>query len=189
MDLRFTAEEEAFRKDVRRFIRENLDPVTHRKMVEGRIPDRAEVVAWQQTLNGQGWATPSWPKSHGGPGFTPVERYIFLDELHQAPAPEPVSFNVSMIGPVLIQYGTPAQQERFLAATANLDVWWAQGFSEPGATGRLAEPVMPIRSDEMSCGEGLSTRVWNRAGGPGRTVIRSRSIRAVSASEFSSATG
>ena len=138
MDLRFSAEEEAFRQDVRRFIRENLNPVTHRKLVEGRIPDRAEVVAWQQALNRRGWATPSWPRSHGGPEFTPVERYIFLDELHQAPAPEPVSFNVSMIGPVLIQYGTPAQQTRFLAATANLDLWWAQGFSEPGAGSDLA---------------------------------------------------
>ncbi|MDO7836694.1 acyl-CoA dehydrogenase family protein [Sphingobium sp. HBC34] len=138
MDLRFTAEEEAFRQDVRAFIRENLDPVTHRKMVEGRIPDKEEIVAWQRMLNSRKWATPSWPQSHGGPGFTPVERYIFLDELHQAPAPEPVSFNVSMIGPVLIQYGTPEQQERFLAATANLDIWWAQGFSEPGAGSDLA---------------------------------------------------
>lgn len=138
MDLRFTAEEEAFRQDVRTFIRDNLDPVTHRKMVEGRIPERAEIVAWQRTLNGRGWATPSWPKSHGGPGFTPVERYIFLDELHQAPAPEPVSFNVSMLGPVVIQYGTREQQERFLAPTANLDIWWAQGFSEPGAGSDLA---------------------------------------------------
>ncbi|HEY6868443.1 MAG TPA: acyl-CoA dehydrogenase family protein, partial [Novosphingobium sp.] len=138
MDLRFSAEEEAFRQDVRAFIRNTLDPVTHRKLVEGRIPDKAEVVAWQRALNSRRWATPSWPESHGGPGFTPVQRYIFLDELHQAPAPEPVSFNVSMIGPVLIQYGTPAQQERFLAATANLDIWWAQGFSEPGAGSDLA---------------------------------------------------
>jgi alkylation response protein AidB-like acyl-CoA dehydrogenase len=138
MDLRFTAEEEAFRREVRAFIRDNLAPETHRKMVEGRIPEKPEIIAWQQALNRRGWATPSWPKSHGGPGFTPVERYIFLDELHQAPAPEPVSFNVSMIGPVLIQYGSPEQQARFLAATANLDIWWAQGFSEPGAGSDLA---------------------------------------------------
>lgn len=138
MDLSFTAEEEAFRKEVRSFIRENLDPATHRKMVEGRIPSKDEVVAWQRTLNGRGWATPSWPKEAGGPGFSAVERYIFLDELHQAPAPEPVSFNVSMIGPVLIQFGTDAQKDRFLAKTANNDIWWAQGFSEPGAGSDLA---------------------------------------------------
>ncbi|UZW57357.1 acyl-CoA dehydrogenase family protein [Sphingobium sp. JS3065] len=138
MDLRFTAEEDAFRAEVRAFIRDNLDPVTHRKMLDGRIPTKEEVVAWQRTLNRRQWATPSWPKEAGGPGFTPVERYIFLDELHQAPAPEPVSFNVSMIGPVLIAFGTPGQKDRFLAATANNDIWWAQGFSEPGAGSDLA---------------------------------------------------
>lgn len=138
MDLRFTTEEEAFRRDVRAFIRDNLDPVTHRKMVDGRIPTKAEIVAWQRTLNARGWATPSWPKEAGGPGFSVVERYIFLDELHQAPAPEPISFNVSMIGPVLAAFGTAAQKERFLAATANIDIWWAQGFSEPGAGSDLA---------------------------------------------------
>lgn len=138
MDLRFTAEEDAFRLEVRTFIRDKLDPVTHRKMVEGRIPSKDEIVAWQRTLNARGWATPSWPKEFGGPGFTPVERYIFLDELHQAPAPEPVSFNVSMIGPVLIAFGDASQKDRFLAATANNDIWWAQGFSEPGAGSDLA---------------------------------------------------
>lgn len=138
MDLSFTEEEEAFRAEVRAFIQANLDPVTHRKMVDGRIPSKAEIIAWQRTLNARGWATPSWSREAGGPGFSPVERYIFLDELHQAPAPEPVSFNVSMIGPVLIAFGTEAQKERFLAPTANNDIWWAQGFSEPGAGSDLA---------------------------------------------------
>lgn len=138
MDLSFTAEEQAFRMEVRSFIHDNLDPVTHRKMVEGRVPTKAEVVFWQRTLNTRGWATPSWPKEAGGPGFSPAQRYIFLDELHQAPAPEPVSFNVAMLGPVLIAYGTDDQKSRFLAATANNDIWWAQGFSEPGAGSDLA---------------------------------------------------
>jgi len=138
MDLRFTAREEAFRQEVRGFIRDRLDPATHRKMIEGRVPAKGEIVAWQQTLNGRGWATPSWSRADGGPGFTPVERYIFLDELHQAPAPEPLSFNVAMLGPVLNRFGTKAQKARFIAATANLDIWWAQGFSEPGAGSDLA---------------------------------------------------
>jgi alkylation response protein AidB-like acyl-CoA dehydrogenase len=138
MDLSFTPQEQAFRGEVRRFIREHLDPRTHRRVIDGRIPPKEEVVAWQRTLNARGWATPSWPKEHGGPGFSPVERYIFLDELHQAPAPEPVSFNVAMIGPVLIEFGTRVQQERFLAPTANADIFWAQGFSEPGAGSDLA---------------------------------------------------
>lgn len=138
MDLNFTAQEQAFRMEVRAFIRENLDPETHRKMLDGRIPSKQEVVAWQRTLNTRGWATPSWPREAGGPGFSIVERYIFMDELHQAPAPEPVSFNVSMIGPVLLEFGTDDQKTRFLASTANNDIWWAQGFSEPGAGSDLA---------------------------------------------------
>lgn len=138
MNLRPTAEEVAFRREVRDFIRAELDPATHRKMLDGRLPNRDEVVAWQRALNVRGWATPAWPREHGGPGWGPVERAIFLDELHQAPAPEPVSFNVAMLGPVLIAYGTPAQQARFLPATANLDIWWCQGFSEPGAGSDLA---------------------------------------------------
>jgi alkylation response protein AidB-like acyl-CoA dehydrogenase len=138
MDLRFTAQEEAFRAEVRAFIRANLNPVTHAKMLEGRVPSKDEIVAWQRTLNMRGWATPAWPKEHGGPGWSPVERLIFFDELHQAPAPEPLSFNVAMIGPALIRYGTQAQKTRFLAPTANIDIWWAQGFSEPGAGSDLA---------------------------------------------------
>lgn len=138
MDLTFSAEERAFRQEVRTFIREHLDPATCRKMIQGRMPTHHEIIAWQRTLNTRRWATPSWPAEHGGPGWSPVQRYIFLDELHQAPAPEPLSFNVSMIGPVLIRYGSPEQQARFLASTANLDIWWAQGFSEPGAGSDLA---------------------------------------------------
>ncbi len=138
MDLRPTPEEVAFRREVRDFIRAELDPATHRKMLDGRLPNRDEVVVWQRALNARGWATPAWPREHGGPGWGPVERAIFLDELHQAPAPEPVSFNVAMLGPVLIAYGTPAQQARFLPATANLDILWCQGFSEPGAGSDLA---------------------------------------------------
>ena len=138
MDLAPSPEEAAFRLEVRAYVQANLSPVTRQKLIEGRIPPKDEVVAWQRALNRRGWATPSWPATHGGPGWSPVERMIFMDELHQAPAPEPVSFNVAMIGPVLIEYGTPEQQARFLGPTANCDIWWAQGFSEPGAGSDLA---------------------------------------------------
>lgn len=138
MDLVPSPQEVALRRQVRAFIQKELSPETHRKMLEGRVPSREEVVAWQRTLNRRGWATPSWPKQWGGPGWSPIERAIFFDELHQAPAPEPVSFNVAMLGPVLIRYGTEEQKSRFLPATANLDIWWCQGFSEPGAGSDLA---------------------------------------------------
>lgn len=138
MDLRFTDEENAFRHEVREFIRTNLPASIHRKMVDGRALTKDDVVTWQRILNTRGWATPSWPKEYGGPGWTATQRYIFMDELHQAPAPEPLSFNVSMIGPVIFTFGSPEQKSYFLPRAANLDDWWAQGFSEPNAGSDLA---------------------------------------------------
>jgi alkylation response protein AidB-like acyl-CoA dehydrogenase len=138
VDLNFTPEERAFRQEVRDFIRRELPAPVRAKVEQGRALDKAEIVDWQRRLNSRGWATSSWPVPAGGPGWTPVQRHIFMDELHQAPAPEPLSFNVSMIGPVLIAYGTEEQKARFLPRVANLDDWWAQGFSEPDAGSDLA---------------------------------------------------
>lgn len=138
MDLRFTDEENAFRAEVRAFIRENLPADIHARMQEHRALQKTDVVRWQRILNARGWATPSWPKAWGGPGWSVVQRYIFLDELHQYPAPEPVSFNVSMIGPVIGTFGSEAQKAELLPRIANLDDWWCQGFSEPGAGSDLA---------------------------------------------------
>ena len=120
MDLRFSDADRAFRAEVRGFIDANVDPGVRRKLAEHRSLSKDEIVAWQRTLNTRRWATPSWPAEHGGPGWSAVQRYLFLDELHQAPAPEPLSFNVNMIGPVLIAFGTPEQQRRFLPRIANL---------------------------------------------------------------------
>ena len=138
MDLDFTPAEQAFRQDVRAFIRRELPEPVRAKVAAGRALAKDEIVSWQRCLNTRRWATPSWPADHGGPGWTPVQRHIFLDELHQAPAPEPLTFNVSMIGPVLIEFGSDDQKCRFLPRIANLDDWWAQGFSEPGAGSDLA---------------------------------------------------
>src|SRR3982751_6565511 len=147
MDLRFTDDDLLFRAEVREFIRARLPDAVRRKMIEGRSLHKDEIVQWQRTLNAKGWATPAWPRQHGGPGWSAVQRWIFLDELHQAPAPEPLSFNVNMIGPVLFTFGTEAQKERFLARIANLDDWWCQGFSEPGAGSDLASLKTSARRD------------------------------------------
>ncbi len=147
MDLRFTDGENAFRAEVRAFIDGALPPALRRKVFEGRALTKHEIVSWQRVLNEKGWATPSWPKEHGGPGWSVVQRWIFLDELHQAPAPEPLSFNVNMIGPVIFTFGTPAQKQRFLPRIANLDDWWCQGFSEPGAGSDLASLKTSAKRD------------------------------------------
>ena len=154
MDLRFTAEENAFRTEVRAFIAAALPAETQRKLREGRALAKDEIVRWQRQLNERGWATPSWPREHGGPGWNAVQRYIFLDELHQAPAPEPVSFNVNMIGPVLFTFGSDEQKRRFLPRIANLDDWWCQGFSEPGAGSDLAALKICAGKCQTACVNG-----------------------------------
>lgn len=147
MDLDFTPEDRAFQDDVRAFIRSELPDVVRCKLEQGRALAKAEIVDWQRRLNARGWGTPSWPADAGGPGWTPQRRHIFMNEIHQAPAPEPVSFNVSMIGPVLIAYGSEAQKRRFLARAANADDWWAQGFSEPEAGSDLANVKTTARRE------------------------------------------
>jgi len=138
MQFEFTREELAFRDEVRAFIDANLPHAVRQKLYEHRSLTRDEIRDWHRALNLRNWATPSWPEKWGGPGFTPVQRYIFFDELHQAPAPEPVSFNVSMIGPVIATFGNAQQKQRLLPRIRNLDDWWCQGFSEPGAGSDLA---------------------------------------------------
>jgi alkylation response protein AidB-like acyl-CoA dehydrogenase len=147
MDLRFTAGELAFRDELRGFIRDNLPDDIRERMRLGYAPRKEDTVRWQQILNRRGWAAFNWPKEYGGPGWTPVERMIFLEENQLAPAPEVSSFNITMIGPVLIQFGSEEQKRRFLPRAANIDDWWCQGFSEPGAGSDLASLKTAARRD------------------------------------------
>jgi pimeloyl-CoA dehydrogenase large subunit len=138
MDLRFTPDETAFRDGVRAFMRTALPDQIRRKMVEARRLSKDDIVTWQRILNAKGWAVPNWPVEWGGAGWSPVQRYIFEEELQLAPAPDPLPFGVNMVGPVIIAFGSEAQKRRYLAPIANLDEWWCQGFSEPGAGSDLA---------------------------------------------------
>jgi len=138
MDLSFSKEEMAFREEVRAFFRDHVPPETRRKLVEGRHLSKQEMIDWWRILNRKGWGVTHWPKEYGGTGWTPVQQYIFLDELQQAPAPSPLPFGVSMVGPVIYTFGSDAQKQQFLPRIANLDDWWCQGFSEPGAGSDLA---------------------------------------------------
>jgi alkylation response protein AidB-like acyl-CoA dehydrogenase len=95
-------------------------------------------VTSQRILNAKGWAVPHWPVAWGGQDWSPIQRYIFTEELQQAAVPLPLQFNCYMVGPVIATFGNEAQKKRFLAPTANLDIWWCQGFSEPGSGSDLA---------------------------------------------------
>jgi pimeloyl-CoA dehydrogenase large subunit len=147
MDLRFTDEELAFREEVRAFVKSSLPDSIRRKIVEGRHPGRDDIVDWTRILNKKGWSVPHWPVEWGGTGWSPVQLLIFNDELQQAGAPEPLAFGTSMVGPVLYTFGSDAQKRRFLPRIANLDDWWCQGFSEPGAGSDLAGLKTSARRD------------------------------------------
>jgi len=138
MDLRFTPEELAFRDEVRAFFRDHLPEDIRAKVVDGEHIDKADMVRWTRILHEKGWAVPHWPVEHGGTDWDPMRQYIFLEELQKTPAPSPLPFGVNMVGPVIYTFGSEAQKKRFLPRIANLDDWWCQGFSEPGAGSDLA---------------------------------------------------
>lgn len=138
MDLQFDAAQSAFQAEVRAFIAERLPPALRERVRLGLRPARESIVQWQRALHERGWAAPHWPREYGGADLGQVERLILMDELQRAPAPLPLHFNLTMLGPVLMRYGTPEQRRDWLPRLARLDVWFCQGFSEPGAGSDLA---------------------------------------------------
>ena len=138
MDLAFTKEEQAFREEVRQFFRDNVPPETRRKMIEGRHLSKDEMVTWWRILNKKGWGVSHWPEEYGGTGWSSVQHYIFNEELQAYPAPQPLAFGVSMVGPVIYTFGNAAQKARFLPRILSGEDWWCQGYSEPGAGSDLA---------------------------------------------------
>jgi alkylation response protein AidB-like acyl-CoA dehydrogenase len=138
LDLRYTPDENKFRDEVREFFHSAQPAHIRRKMELGQRLAKEDIVGWQRILNAKGWAVPSWPVEWGGTGWGPVKTYIFKEEMQLAPAPDPLGFNVSMVGPVLIAFGSDAQKRHFLPKVANCDYWFCQGFSEPGAGSDLA---------------------------------------------------
>ncbi len=138
MDLSFTAEERSFRQEMRDFFRNEIPAEIRRKAGKGEHVSKQDLVTTQQAMNKAGIAVPHWPVAWGGKDWTSVQSYIWLDEMQTASVPAPLAFNTSMVGPVIAQFGSEAQKQRFLPATASLDIWWCQGFSEPGAGSDLA---------------------------------------------------
>ena len=138
MDLDFSPAEDAFREEVRNFVKENLPDHIRDKVMNGAHLNRDEHVLWQRTLHQHGWGGPSWPAEFGGPGWTPTEQYIFEEECAAAGAPRLIPFGLRMIAPVLMAFGTRQQQQRFLPKILSAEEWWCQGYSEPGAGSDLA---------------------------------------------------
>lgn len=138
MKLHLPADESAFREEMREFFTTQVPREIRESGAEGREISKDVIVESQRILNAAGLATPAWPLEWGGRDWTPLQRHIWLEEMRFAGVPQPLSFNTSMIGPVIAAFGSQEIKERFLPATANLDIWWSQGFSEPDAGSDLA---------------------------------------------------
>ena len=138
MDLNFTPEEQAFRAEVQQFLREQLPEALAAKVKAGQRLSREDQSDWHARLNARGWYANHWPEEHGGPGWTPVQKFIFDHECALAGGPRIVPFGVNMLGPVLIKYGNEAQKSHWLPRILSGEDWWCQGYSEPGAGSDLA---------------------------------------------------
>lgn len=138
MQLHLSPEDQAFRDEMRTFFTTAVPQEIRDGVAAHRDLTKDQYVQAQQILNAAGLAVPHWPVEWGGRGWTPLQRHIWREELQLAAVPEPLAFNASMIGPVIAAFGDEEQKARFLPATANLDIWWCQGFSEPDAGSDLA---------------------------------------------------
>jgi hypothetical protein len=138
MDLDYSADERAFRNDVREWLRENLPAAMRDKVVRYAHLDRDDLLGWHRTLARKGWIAPAWPREWGGTGWNVVQRYIFEEECGYAGAPPLIPFGLAMCGPVLLEFGTEAQKQRFLPRIYRGDDVWCQGYSEPASGSDLA---------------------------------------------------
>ena len=138
MDLGFSAEEVAFRDEIRAFVEAALPASIRVRLASGRHASKDDIVTWTRILADKGWSASHWPIEWGGAGWSPIQLAIFDDEIQRAHAPESLAFGTKTVGPVIYTFGSEAQKRRFLPRIVDLRDWWCQGFSEPGAGSDLA---------------------------------------------------
>ena len=138
MDLAFTPEEQAFREEARTWVHENLPSDISHKVLNDLHLTRDDSQRWAKILGKKGWLVSGWPKSFGGPGWTAIQKHLFEEECALAGAPRIMPFGPVMVAPVIQAFGTPEQHQRFLPGIASGEVWWSQGYSEPGSGSDLA---------------------------------------------------
>jgi alkylation response protein AidB-like acyl-CoA dehydrogenase len=138
MRLRLSDEEAAFREEMRTFFTTQIPQEVRDAVAAGHHVGKDGYVTTMRTMNAAGLAVPNWPVEWGGRDWTPLQRHIWHEEMQLACVPPPLAFNANMVGPVIANFGSQELKERFLPPTANLDIWWAQGFSEPNAGSDLA---------------------------------------------------
>ncbi len=147
MNLELTPEEQAFREEVRGFIRDNLPPDLAARNRRAVHLAKDDYVQWHRALHKRGWGAPNWPLEFGGTGWSPVQRHIFDEECAAADAPPLLPFGIAMVGPVIYTFGTPEQKAHYLPRILGMEDWWCQGYSEPGSGSDLASLRTKAESD------------------------------------------
>jgi hypothetical protein len=138
MDLAFTPEEQQFREDVRTWVRAHLPADIAHKVRNSLTLTRDDMQNWAKILGKKGWLGHAWPKQFGGPGWNAIQKHLFEEECALACAPRIVPFGPVMVAPVIMSFGSAEQQQKYLPGIASGEVWWSQGYSEPGSGSDLA---------------------------------------------------
>ena len=137
MNLDYSPQDEAFRAEVRAWMQDNV-PRDPSGVVTGMRISKEVQFAWEKKLASKGWLAYNWPREYGGQGWTATQRDIFDTERALAGAPSIIPFGISMLGPVLMHFGSPEQKARYLPKIARAEEVWCQGYSEPGSGSDLA---------------------------------------------------
>jgi alkylation response protein AidB-like acyl-CoA dehydrogenase len=138
--MSFSDADRKFQQEVRAWLTDAWPEEVRKRQARsalGRL-SKEDHVRWQKALAAKGWAAVDWPKEHGGAEFTPTQNYIFDLERARVGAPAVMPFGMTMVAPVIMKFGTPEQKRRFLPDILNTNVWWCQGYSEPGSGSDLA---------------------------------------------------
>lgn len=138
MNVTFTDDELAFRDEVRAFFKNSISTKIRERQHSGIPLEKDDYIHYQKSLYQQGWAGVNWPTEYGGTGWSAVQKYIFMTAAAEADAPEINPFGLNMVGPVIYTFGSDEQKQRFLPDILESNVWWCQGYSEPGAGSDLA---------------------------------------------------
>ena len=138
MKFEYAQADRAFAREVREFVREKLPADIRRKVEQGLRLERSDLQRWHVLLDKRGWGAPHWPVEHGGTGWTAMQRHIFGEECLLGHAPRVTNAGISLVGPLLIAFGSEKQKQRFLPGIRNSSSWWAQGYSEPESGSDLA---------------------------------------------------
>ena len=134
MKLELSAADEAFRQEVRSFLRDNLPADLSARGYRGFAPpSKEDLQRWNRILFEKGWSAPHWPVQYGGTGWTPLQQHLFEEECHLAYAPDLSWQGLRLLGPVLYTYGSEELKRQHIPGILSGDVLWAQGFSEPNA--------------------------------------------------------